>query len=394
MARSKANVGWAELRVGIFAFIALIVMVFLILNATGDFNPFEGRIRLKARFPSADGLRQGADVQLAGLNIGKVEDVRLLPPESGEEAKVEATFSVKERVDGRPITERIRTDSTAKLYSTTLLGNDKIILISPGTTNGNAVTENYVLESTTQSSINQLTESGEELVNQLNKLALPVTEIAQRVNQGEGTLGRIVNDPKLYENLNTTLRETELAIAEFQAVATKLRRGEGTAGRFLNDEQLYNNLDRATSNFEAIARDLRAGRGSAGKFLRDERLYNELEQTVIEARTSIDRLNRVADRADLLIADLNEGKGTAGKFLKDDQLYNEARDTLARFNSTATRIEGLVAAAERGEGTVGKLLKDESLYNNINQLSSEGTKIIYDFRQNPRKYLTVKFELF
>jgi phospholipid/cholesterol/gamma-HCH transport system substrate-binding protein len=394
MARSKGTIGLSELRVGIFTFIALAVLVILILNASGDFNPFERRINLRARFPSADGLREGSEVQLAGLKIGKVEEVRLLPPESPEEAKVEAVFSVKERIDGQPITNRIRTDSNAKLFSTTLLGNDKVILISAGTANGAPVTENYVLESTTQSSIAQVTESGDQLVKQLNKLAVPVTEIAQRVNEGEGTLGKIVNDPELYRNLNGTLAETEATIAQIQAVAEKVRRGEGSAGKFLNDEELYNNLDRTTLQLRAIADDLRAGRGTAGKLLSDERLYNELQTTVTDARNSINRLNTIADRVDTIVIDLNEGRGTAGKFLKDEQLYNDARDTLARFNSTATRIENIVSAAERGEGTLGKLVRDESLYNNINQLTSEGTKIIYDFRQNPRKYLTVKFELF
>jgi phospholipid/cholesterol/gamma-HCH transport system substrate-binding protein len=54
----------------------------------------------------------------------------------------------------------------------------------------------------------------------------------------------------------------------------------------------------------------------------------------------------------------------------------------------------MVAAAQRGEGTVGKLLTDDALYSNVNQFSSEGVKLIYDFRQNPKKYLTIKFQLF
>ena len=55
---------------------------------------------------------------------------------------------------------------------------------------------------------------------------------------------------------------------------------------------------------------------------------------------------------------------------------------------------GCADRCQRGEGTVGKLLTDDQLYNNFNQLSSEAVKLIYDFRQNPKKYLTVKFELF
>ena len=95
-----------------------------------------------------------------------------------------------------------------------------------------------------------------------------------------------------------------------------------------------------------------------------------------------------------MIADINAGHGTLGKLIKDEQLYNDARAAIARFNTTAGRIDNMVAAAQRGEGTVGKLLTDDALYSNVNQLSSEGVKLIYDFRQNPKKYLTIKFQLF
>ena len=100
------------------------------------------------------------------------------------------------------------------------------------------------------------------------------------------------------------------------------------------------------------------------------------------------------DQINLMIAEINAGHGTLGKLIRDEQLYNDARAAIARFNTTAERIDNMVAAAQRGEGTVGKLLNDDTLYTNVNQLSSEGVKMIYDFRQNPKKYLTIKFELF
>ena len=86
--------------------------------------------------------------------------------------------------------------------------------------------------------------------------------------------------------------------------------------------------------------------------------------------------------------------GTLGRLVKDEAIYNDARAAIARFNTTAERIDNVVAGAQRGEGTLGKLITDEALYNNVNNLSSEGVKLMYDFRQNPKKYLTIKFQLF
>ncbi len=106
------------------------------------------------------------------------------------------------------------------------------------------------------------------------------------------------------------------------------------------------------------------------------------------------RFNRSVDEINLVVADLRAGRGTAGKLLTDETIYNDARAAIARFNTAAERIDNVVSGLQRGEGTAGKLLTDDQLYSNVNQLSSESVKLIYDFRQNPKKYLTIKFELF
>jgi len=401
MPPSQRKIGFSQLRVGIFVLFGLAVLGFLILNATGDFNPFEKKMRLKARFASADGLRQGAEVQLAGVHIGKVDEVRLLPPDSPEDAKIEAVMTVDQNLDGRPITDRIRTDSTAQLIATSVLANDKMINITPGTTKGAPVSENHVLDSTSAMSINQLTQTGNDLLQQINKLSVPTNEILNKANRGEGTLGRIINDESLYNNLDATVGSTKLTLAKLQDTLDRVNRGEGSAAKLLNDPELYNSLNRTASQLNAISNDLRAGRGTAGKFLSDDALYNETRAAVADLRVSAAKINSIADDFKSLTSDLNEGKGTAGKFLKDEQLYEDTRATIAKLNTTAEKFNNILDAAQSGKGTLGKLLTDETLYNNvnqtasnINQLSSEGTKLIYDFRQNPKKFLSIKFKLF
>lgn len=400
MARTQ-NITVSQLRVGIFVLFGLLILAFLILNSTGDFNPFEKKLRLKARFTQADGLREGAEVQLAGVSIGKVESVSLLPPDSVEDAKIEAVLAVDRELNDRPITERIRTDSTAQLVAATLLANDKMINITPGTSKGSAVAENHVLDSTQAISINQLTQTGNELLQQINKIATPANEILNKANQGDGTLGQIINNDQLYRNLDSTVGETKLTILKLQNTLDRVNQGEGSAGKLLNDPELYNSLNSTVQQLEAISKDLRAGRGTAGKFLSDDAIYNETRQAIADLRVTASKLNGIADDFKLITTDLTEGKGTAGKFLKDEQLYEDARNTLAKFNSTAERVDLLLADAQSGKGTLGKFITDETLYNNanqtmsnINQLSSEGTKLIYDFRQNPRKYLSIRFRLF
>lgn len=388
------KMGFSQLRVGIFVLIGLAILGFLILNSTGDFNPFEKKLRLKAHFAAADGLRESAEVQLAGVRIGKVEKINLLPPDSPDNARVEAILLLNSNLGGRPITERIHQDSVAQLVAVSLLANDKMINITPGTNDVAVVSENDVLKSASATSITQLTETGNELFQQLNKLSAPANEILMKANRGDGTLGKIINDEALYNNLDATVGETKLTLAKLQNTIDRVNRGDGSAGKLLNDPELYNNLNNSVRQLEAISKDLRAGKGTAGKLLTDEAIYNDSRAAIADLRVSISKLNNITD-------DLSAGKGTIGKLLKDEEFYNDARQTLTRLNTTAGKVDLILDDARSGKGTLGKLLTDDSLYNNanqtaanVNQLSSEGTKLIYDFRQNPKKYLTVQFKLF
>jgi len=381
MPRTKKTVGLSEVRVGLLVLASIAVLIFLILNASGDINPFSRKLHLKARFADANGLREGSEVRLAGVRVGKVDKITLLPPSDVPNApRVEALMSIQSIIDGQPANQRIRTDSTAQQGSPSLLGNEMLINITPGTAVGQPVKDYTILPSSSSNTVNDFATSGTDLAQRLSKLSDEISSIVRDVKEGKGTVGRLFSDEALYNNLNATIRETE-------DVMRQVRSGQGSAGRFLNDPALYNNANEIAIQLRAIAADLRAGRGSAGKFLTNDELYNRVNHIA-------ERLDHSVEQIDLVIADVNAGRGTLGKLLKDEQIYNDARAAIARFNTTAERIDSVVASAQRGEGTFGKLLTDDTLYTNVNQLSSEGVKLIYDFRQNPKKYLTIKFELF
>lgn len=381
MPPSKKNVTLSQLRVGIFVLAAIAVLVFLVLNASGDINPFSRKLHLRAHFVDANGLREGSEVRLAGVRVGKVERIVLLEPSNAPGApRVEAQMTIDSTIDGRPANERIRSDSQAQQGSPSLLGNEMLINITPGSAVGAPIQENAILPSSSSNTVNDFATSGTDLAQRLSKLSDEISGIVQEVKDGQGTVGRLFTDEALYNNLNATIRETE-------DVMKQIRSGQGSAGRFVNDPALYNNANEIVSQLKGIADDLRAGRGTAGKLLTDDEFYVRINRTA-------ERLDKSVDQINLIVAEINSGRGTLGKLIRDEQIYNDARAAIARFNTTAERIDNLVSAAQRGEGTIGKLLNDDALYTNVNQLSSEGVKMIYDFRQNPKKYLTIKFELF
>src|SRR5919106_2037121 len=273
MPPSKKNVTFSQLRVGIFVLVAIGVLIFLILNASGDINPFSRKLHLKARFVDANGLREGSEVRLAGVRVGKVERIVLLEPSPVPDApRVEAQMTIDAQIDGRPANERIRTDSQAQQGSPSLLGNEMLINITPGTAVGQPIQDNAILPASSSNTVNDFATSGTDLAQRLSKLSDEISGIVGEVKKGEGTVGRLFTDEELYNNLNATIRETEDVMKE-------LRSGRGSAGRFINDPALYNNANEIVIQMKAIADDLQAGRGSAGKFLRDDEFYVRINRT-------------------------------------------------------------------------------------------------------------------
>jgi phospholipid/cholesterol/gamma-HCH transport system substrate-binding protein len=384
MPRSTKKIGLSELRVGLLVLIAIAVLIVLILNASGSFNPFASHLKLRARFADANGLREGSEVRLAGVRIGKVERVRLLnPSEVGtgpSPQKVEATLSIDTKIDGVPASDRIRSDSTAQQMSPSILGSEMVVNITPGTSLGQPIKENALLQSTSGSTMSDLATSGTDLAQRLSKLSDQLNEVVKNVREGKGTVGRLFNDEALYNNLNATIKDAE-------ELAQQIKSGRGSAGKFIYDEALYNNTNEVAVNLRRLSADLAAGRGTAGKLLQSDEMYNKISRIA-------DRVNHSMDQIDSIVAGVNAGQGTLGKLVKDEAIYNDARTAIARFNTTAARIDNVVAGAQRGDGTLGKLITDDQLYSNVNNLSSEGVKLLYDFRQNPKKYLTIKFQLF
>src|SRR5689334_25297521 len=228
MPRSNASISLSQIGVGIFVLIAIAVLIFLVLNASGDINPFSRKLHLKARFVDANGLREGSEVRLAGVRVGKVDKIILLEPSPVPNApRVEAQMVIDATIDGRPASERIRSDSQAQQGSPSLLGNEMLINITPGTAMGQAVQDGAILPSSSSNTVNDFATSGTDLAQRLSKLSDQINGIVKDVKEGKGTVGRLFSDEALYTNLNATIRET-------QDVMTAVRSGNGSAGRFIN----------------------------------------------------------------------------------------------------------------------------------------------------------------
>jgi phospholipid/cholesterol/gamma-HCH transport system substrate-binding protein len=356
----RRSLAWTELRVGILVIISFALLALAIFYVSGQSGLFVPKYKVTAYFQNANNLRDGAEVSLEGVTIGNVDSVNI-SKQSDPNKAVEAGLSLQSKYKNI-----IRTDSKVTISTIGLLGDSKVD-ITRGTEAGMIIPDGGYIQGTEEGDIRKIVQGTNDFIANLQVLSEDFKKIADRVEQGEGTLGQFLSNTSVYDNANS-------AVKEMNTLVHDARTGPGTMGRLISDDALYGKVMQIGDKVDVLVAKVESGNGSAGKFVNDPSLYNRFDDLAAKFQGITDRIDR--------------GEGTLGKLLsKDDALYNDVRTGVDNLNL-------LVTSVQNGEGTAGKFVKDPALYNSLNETSSEIQKLIYDFRQNPKKFLTINFKLF
>lgn len=341
------SLAWSELKIGLMSIIAVVIAMTLIFLLSGEGGFFWQRYAIKTVFPNIAGLKPGAPVRVAGVEVGSVTDT----PFVGD--RVEVVMEVNEDMQSR-----ITTMSVASLGSVSLLG-EAAVDITPST-EGMPIPEwGYVASGPAAGSLTEVATKATAGIEEL-------TVLLQDIRGGRGTVGRLFTDDALYREMNALVSAAE-------SVASSVSEGRGTLGRLARDPAAAQALEASLENFEAVTARLRAGEGSLGRLLHDDALAKSLTSTTTNLDAITGRISR--------------GEGTAGKLLTERELYD-------RLNSMSARLDKVMTGLEQGQGTAGQLLRDRQLYENMNGAVGELRKLVQDIRADPRKFLNVRVSLF
>jgi phospholipid/cholesterol/gamma-HCH transport system substrate-binding protein len=341
------SLAWAELKFGLIAVFAIVMAGLLIFAVGGSGGFFWQNYPLKVRFPNVAGLMSGSPVRVAGVEVGSVSGVELVP--DGAEVSFNVTDDMKALITDR---------STAKIGSISLLGEGAVdIEAGPG---GTPIPDwGYVPTGKPAPTIAELTE-------QAGTGIADVTAMLADLRAGKGTIGKLLTDEAVYREFNSLIGAAD-------RVAQGLAAGRGTAGKLMNDPKAYDELQASLANLNTITTRVKNGEGSLGQLMTDPAFSNTLTQTTRNLET--------------LSARLNKGEGTAGKLLNDDALYK-------RLDSVTARLDTVLQNLNDGQGTAGQLLHDKRLYENMNQTITEMRALIAEIKKDPKKYLNVKVSIF
>ena len=341
------SLAWSELKIGIVAVVAIALAIMLIIAVGGQGGFSWEQYELKTKFPDVKGLKSGAVVRVAGVEVGKVAEVQL----AGSEVEVLLKVNNENK-------SRITTESRASIGSLSLLG-EPVIDISPSM-QGTPLNDGDILPA--GRAPGQLADVAEGATQSLEQ----ITGILQDLRAGKGTLGKLFTDEQIY-------REVNGLIASAGVVAGELGRGRGTLAMLIRDPAAYQRFNAALADIQETTKRVNAGEGSLGRLLKDEALAKSLTS----ASANLDQVS----------ARLTRNDNTIGRLLTERELYD-------KFNSLTARIDTLTENLSKGEGSAGQLLKDKQLYENMNAAASELRQLIGDIRKDPRKYLNVRVSIF
>ena len=324
--RRSPRITWDQLRVGLVIAVAVAVLGVAVYKLGQAANLFARRYELIAYLPDANGLREGGSVMVAGQLAGTVTKIEFLPVDNDTTRNLRLTLAVDATVR-----EQIRRDSRGRLRTLGLLG-DKVFDITPGTPRARPLVEGDTVTIVQALDYEAVIAQASGAVTDMVALTRDLRVITGGLAKGEGTVGQLLTNRALYDQLNGTLGRANAMLARFQ-------NPNGSVGRLLDDPTLYN------------------------------------------------RLVGVISSTDSLVVSLSSSQGTAGLLLRDTTLYRN-------MVGITTGADSLMRSLTNGQGTASRLLTDQTLYDQLNKLVSDLSAILADVRRDPGRYTKGMVKLF
>ena len=244
-----------EIKVGAFVILGLVLFVMFIF-AIGDISTaFVPSYQVNVVFDSANGINDGSPVQYAGVEIGKVESVHLVPSNDRVTPHVELVTRLPSYV-------KLRSDDQVAISTFGLLG-EKYLAITPGPGVGRILNPHDQL-------VGQPPVSTELVIQRSNEVLTELKSTLQGINT-------LVGDPEARLYLKETVREARDATRNWKVLGERLNlamsyaeSGQGNVGKLLFDDDLYQRMSGFVDDVKAhpwklFVRPPRGGQQSSTK---------------------------------------------------------------------------------------------------------------------------------
>jgi phospholipid/cholesterol/gamma-HCH transport system substrate-binding protein len=289
-----------ESKLGLF-FALAVVLVLLILEYLGSFGFLERGFHVHALFKNVQDLKIGDSVKMAGVHVGRVQNIVLT------NFSADVTMNLGRDAD-------VRTDSKASISFTGLMSQN-FVSIDFGTPDAPKVEDGAILQTAEQPDLGQIFTKLEKVATGVENLTRSFS--GEKIDNLLGPLTDFVKDNRT--NLTAT-------ISNIKTTSDRIVNSQGTIGKLINEDTLYVSAQGVVSNLQNVGGYIQGVTSDA------QNVLSNIDQVVTDARA---------------------GKGTVGKLITDDTLYVAATGSMTNLHSILLKIN-------QGQGTVGQLINDDT----------------------------------
>ena len=311
---AEGKILWRDLKTGVFFLFGLALMAWLgfyIGKNTGLLTPHH---TVKVFVPDIKGLNEGNFVGISGKKVGTVRTMEFV--QRNDTNGILLTLDIM----GDEFFSLIRKDSKATIRSMGVLG-DKRVDITLGHSK-ELLADGGSLELEVEPGLEDLTASAIKTMKN-------VGAITDRIEQGEGTLGKLITTNELNDKV-------ESAIAGLTSLEAKLTSGNGLAPKLLNDGAMAQKVDETLKNLNEITASLKQGNGSVGKFVMGDEFLT--------------KLSGVTSRTDSLITMLSDSRGSLAKFSHDPAVYDNLNTSILTMQASIKHLDSLFVDLKKNPG--------------------------------------------
>jgi phospholipid/cholesterol/gamma-HCH transport system substrate-binding protein len=298
--KRSTSTEWGNLKVGAVLVAGIAAALWASLTGGGT-SIFDAKSEFICYFVNVNGLVKGSPVWMSGVEIGNVRRVTFVNIDSLRQ--VEILCRVKSSV-----WDMISDNARVQLGSIGFLG-DKYLELDPGPPGGEPIEDGAIVPTRDAGSAEAMFLEGERALGEAADMVGNFDDVLARMNRGEGTLGKLATDDKLYTDMTALL--TRL---------TKL-----TAALQKTQERIVTSIEQTSNAVTGLADRVDSNSGTLGRLMSDPALYDHLAST--------------SARLDSVMHKINTAEGTLGLFVSDTALYTETLDLMVRINILVTDIE-------------------------------------------------------
>ncbi|MBL1215091.1 MAG: MCE family protein [Ignavibacteriae bacterium] len=256
-------------RLGLFIFLGTVLIVLSIFLIGNRESLFVSSIYVKTYFTTVEGLKAGAPVRMSGYTIGSVRSISLANDTSG---RVEVEMRIE-----TDVRQFLRLDSEASVETEGLVGK-KIVNITAGSPDLEIVAEGGIIKSKDPINITAIIRETRDLMAYLNDITKDFSSIVAKINSGEGTIGKLVNDDELY---TSTVSITKTADTSLAAITNRMNE----VTDFIVDlgtgfESIVSNVDTSITEIKMLIDNVKKGEGVIGALFADESSYDSIKTVI------------------------------------------------------------------------------------------------------------------